>query len=311
MRRWAAIGMVIATGAMAQPAPVELRLDSTVIRIGEQVDVRINVVLGPAVDWPAIGDTLTAHVEVVHDHGVDTADVEGVTRQVRRLSITSFDTGFWAIPPFRLRVGGYDVETEALLLQVRGVPLDSTMVLRDIHGIVPTPFDLGIWLEDNRAWIAGGLAALALVAGAILWWRKRPRTAATPGPVVVEVAMHDKALRALAALEQERLWQQGLHKEYQSRLTDVLRTYIEQRYQVPAMEHPTDELLQDLRVSALQADQHTMLANMLRMADMVKFAKALPSPQENEQLMASAVRFVQGTRLRDDAPAGTSTNDHA
>lgn len=302
MRRLSFITSLAATAAFAQPAPVEVRLDSTTIRIGEQVDLRINVVLGPAVTWPAIGDTLAPHVEVVHDHGVDTLDVEGTTRQVRRLRITSFDTGYWAIPPFHLQVGGHAVETGAMLLHVQGVALDSTLALQSIHDILPVPFSLALWIEDHWTWIAGGAALTALAVALVLWLRRRKPTATEQVVHPMEAPLHERALQALNALEKERLWQQGLHKEYHSRVTDILRGYIEQRFQVRAMEHPTDELLQDLRVSPMGTDQRTLLANMLRMADMVKFAKALPGPHENEQLMASAVRFINETHLPETPP---------
>ena len=129
--------------------------------------------------------------------------------------------------------------------------------------------------------------------------RKQPLVQAP----VIELPLHERVLQQLAALDKERVWQQGDHKAYQSRLTDLLRGYIEERYQVPALESTTDELLHELRVSPLNTDQQNLLGNMLRLADLVKFAKALPSPQENEQMMANALRFVQETA----AP----TTDHA
>ncbi len=306
MRIVGAIALLAATNAVAQPPPVEVRLDSNAIRIGEQVDLRINVVLGPKVQWPAIPDTLAPHVEVVHDHGVDTLDVDGTARQVRRLSITSFDTGYWAIPPLQLRVGGHGVETEAVLLHVQGVQLDTALVLYDIHDILPVPFSLALWLEDHWMWIAGGVTLAALAVGLLLWLKRRKPRAVEQVAAPVELPLHERALQALDALGRERLWQQGLHKEYHSRITDILRGYIEQRFEVRAMEHPTDELLRDLSVSPMGGDQRTLLANMLRMADMVKFAKALPGPQENEQLMASAIRFINDTRLRENATAGNA-----
>ena len=92
-------------------------LDTARIRIGEQVDLRIHVTYTagaePSIQWPAIGDTLSAHVEVVLDPGVDTAS-NGSDRlvQERTLTITSFDTGFWAIPPFRFLVNARTGEVQ-------------------------------------------------------------------------------------------------------------------------------------------------------------------------------------------------------
>jgi hypothetical protein len=102
----------------------------------------------------------------------------------------------------------------------------------------------------------------------------------------------------MRALEDQRLWQQGDHKAYHSKLTDILRGYIEERYQVPALESTTDELIKELRVSSLPTEQRDRLENMLRLADLVKFAKTLPSPQENEQMMAGGIQFVETTAPR-------------
>jgi len=132
--------------------------------------------------------------------------------------------------------------------------------------------------------------------------RRRPRRGQPPAVQEERLPLHERVLRELEALERERLWQQGTHKEYHSRLTGLLRGYIEERYRVPALESTTDELLAELRVSPLTTDQRNRLANMLRLADLVKFAKALPSPQENEGMMAAANAFVRET-------AGTASEE--
>jgi hypothetical protein len=78
-------------------------------------------------------------------------------------------------------------------------------------------------------------------------------------------------------------------------VTDTLRGYIEERYSIPALERTTDELLHALRVSPLSPEQYQMLANMLRTADLVKFAKAVPTPSENEQLLQAARDLIRAT----------------
>jgi hypothetical protein len=106
-------------------------------------------------------------------------------------------------------------------------------------------------------------------------------------------------MKELDALEEQRLWQQGEHKAYQSRITDILRSYIEARYLVSALERTTDELMAELRVSALPVDERIRLENMLRAADLVKFAKVVPTALEHEQLLVSARQFVQATAPSD------------
>lgn len=288
--------------AAAQPGSsiVDARIDTNVIRLGEQVRLHLEVSHPSAVSviWPSIGDTLSAHLEVVRDTGVDTAEAGTATmRQVRTLFVTAFDTGYWAIPPFRFIVNGSPQETKAMLVEVRTVEVDPSQPIRDIKDIVELPFSLMYWIRKHALWLLGGLAVTGVIIGLLLFLtRRKPVARAMTREVALPLA--DRILAALRTLEAERIWQQGDHKQYQSRVTDLLRGYIEERYQVPAMESTTDELLRELRVSPLNTDQRGRLENMLRLADMVKFAKAQPSPQENEQMMASAVRFVQDTAPR-------------
>ena len=307
--RWMVLAILLAlcSGLRAQNTIVGADLDTTRIRIGEQVQMRLQVSYAPGsvskIQWPTVGDTLNAHLEVVSDTGVDTVKnaASGLDQQVRTLTITSFDTGFWAVPPFRFLVNDQPLETAAQLLEVRSMELDSAMVVRDIKDIHTLPFSVGYWLKEHSKWVAIGLGALALIAAVFYFVKKRVRNKVPKAIEAPERPLVERILSALDKLEKERVWQQGDHKGYQSRVTDLLRGYIEERYQVPAMESTTEELMNELRVSPLNTDQRGQLENMLRAADMVKFAKALPSPQENEQMMVGATRFV-----RDTAPSATT-----
>lgn len=307
--RWMVLAILLAlcTGLRAQNTIVGADLDTTRIRIGEQVQLRLQISYAPGsvskIQWPTVGDTLNAHLEVVSDTGVDTVKnaASGLDQQVRTLTITSFDTGFWAVPPFRFLVNDQPLETAAQLLEVRSMELDSAMVVRDIKDIHTLPFSVGYWLKEHSKWVAIGLGALALIAAVFYFVKKRVRNKVPKAIEAPERPLVERILSALDKLEKERVWQQGDHKGYQSRVTDLLRGYIEERYQVPAMESTTEELMNELRVSPLNTDQRGQLENMLRAADMVKFAKALPSPQENEQMMVGATRFV-----RDTAPSPTT-----
>ncbi len=285
--------------AQAPNTVVGVDLDTATIRIGEQVHLKMHIAYASsspnAIQWPTVGDTLNAHLEVVHDSGIDTIHMEnGLDKQVRTLTLTSFDTGFWAVPPFRFLVNDRPIGTAALLIEVRGVELDSALVIRDIKDIHTLPFSLGYWVRQHGKWIGAFAGGLALVVALLYFILSRRKTPA-PKAVDPERPLHERILSALSELDKERLWQQGDHKGYHSRITDLLRGYIEERYRVPALESTTDELLSELRVSPLSADQRGQLENMLRLADMVKFAKALPAPQENEQMMVGTTRFVRDT----------------
>ena len=246
-------------------------------------------------------------MEVVHDNGIDTiANAPNDQKLlVRELVITSFDTGYWAIPPLKLTVNGTSQETTPLLIYVKGIPVGTPASLHDIHDVIDVPFHFGYWFLENWYWFAF-IGAILLLALIVLRYLKNRKPAEAAAPVAIEVAIHERYLQELRVLEGKRLWQAGSHKEYQSSLTDLLRGYIEERYNIPALERTTDGLIHELKVSPLDRDQQNQLANVLRLADMVKFAKALPAPAENEQMMTEAIRFIQQTAPLPEMPNRSS-----
>ena len=281
-------------------------LDTTVIRLGEQVKLDLEVVYrvdqgSPGiVIWPSLADTLTKQIEVVWDGGVDTALVDAprdpyLFAQRRRLVVTAWDSGFWAIPPFRFVVATDTVETAPLLLEVRTLPVDTSQAYRDIKDIYDVPFSWRQWLRENWPYLAGGVAVLALLL-VVAWRVRKMRNRPVPtAPEAPPVPLHQRVIDALRAVEHQRLWQQGEVKAHHSAVTDLLRGYIEERYQVPALERTTDELALALKLSPMSSAHREQLTNLLRLADLVKFAKLSPAPLENEQMIPTAIRLVQET----------------
>lgn len=299
-------GIIVIALACASPTAAQqltASLDTTAIRIGEVASYSLALRLPGGVSeaevgWPVATDTLTSHIEVVAITAAEGPDSLGTVRMTYR--ITSWDTGTWAIPPAVVTLQGRAIESSALVLQVVPTPVDMKAPPRPLKDIPSLPFSLRAWMLAHRTMLLLGALGLLLL-GALLWarrrWARRPRTSVEELPPVLPPDV--RCLTALAALEAERLWQQGAYKEHQSRATDLLRAYIEERYEVPALERTTDELMAELRVSPLPADERIRLENMLRSADLVKFAKAVPSAAENEQLITSARQFVQATARRE------------
>jgi len=114
--------------------------------------------------------------------------------------------------------------------------------------------------------------------------------------VVPKRPPHETALEELKKLEGERLWQQGLVKQYHSRLTDIVRTYIEHRFGIIAMEMTTGEIMQSVRNMHFESTSAEKLSHILTLADMVKFAKLQPLPGENEMCMQHAYEFINATK---------------
>jgi len=112
---------------------------------------------------------------------------------------------------------------------------------------------------------------------------------------------HIIALQELDKLKGDQLWQHDKVKEYYTRMTDVLRVYIEDRFKVPAMEQTTFEILSDFKAnkSLIDAESYNGLKDILELADLVKFAKLTPLPDDNHQSLNSAYLFVQYTKIEE------------
>jgi hypothetical protein len=304
MRKLLSLLLLLPLRLLAQDLQPVAELDTQAIRIGEQTRLKLSVNYrvdqgGPVtILWPTVtGDTLTGHIEVLEDSGVDTVvnpDDPMRFQQMRQFRITSFDSGYWAIPPFRFVVNGDTTESNALLLGVETVEVDTTQAIRDIKEIYELPFSLADWLREHWQWFAGGAAILVALIALILFLKQRKRKPIAQ-PEAPPKSLQERMLEALAEIDRRKLWQQGQVKQYHSEVTDLLRVCVEERHGIPALERTTDELLAELGVSAMGRDSRELLGNMLRLADLVKFAKYTALPAENEQLMSSAVRFVQLT----------------
>ena len=117
-----------------------------------------------------------------------------------------------------------------------------------------------------------------------------------PKPLGPQESLQDKTLRLLAELDAKSLWQKKQVKEYYIQLTDIVRDYIEQRFRTPAMELTTDELLEKVKVHKDIVSYYSILSDILHTADLAKFAKAEPLPQEHIDTMDKAKLFVDKSR---------------
>ncbi|HEX7859708.1 MAG TPA: hypothetical protein VF773_05235 [Verrucomicrobiae bacterium] len=149
-----------------------------------------------------------------------------------------------------------------------------------------------IEIPSGYEWLWWVLGA-AVVAG-IAWflWRKFKMRKAGGGKKGVVVPAHVKAKERLRAAS-------GLIADpYQfcSLVSDVLRTYIEDRFELRAPERTTEEFMDELRTTAkLHMNHKLLLEDFLTRCDLVKFARFEPTQPELEALLESASRFVDET----------------
>ncbi len=272
--------------------------DTNKIRIGEQFHINLtaNIPFGYKVIFPALADTFN-HFEIVNRGAIDTlSDKSKKDLTLRQqLTLTSFDSGFHVIPPMPFLVQqGKKTDTlltEASLMTVVTVPVDTTKDIKPLKSIMEVPFP---WLD----YLLYLLLFFAITGIIYVLYKKfyRKKVAVKPERVIPARPAHEIALEKLKQIEQEKLWQQGFIKKYFSEITDTLRQYIENRFGVFAMEQTTDEILRHFENDLIKQEEKEKLKYVLRLADMVKFAKAITIPTENETSMQYAYDFINMTR---------------
>jgi hypothetical protein len=303
---------VLYFGAFAQGSRFEAKLDREAILIGEQLELtlRLEAAAADSLELPMLEDTIITEVEIVSASKVDTT-FEGSNLSVKvltqKLTLTSFDSGYYAIAPLHASVNGQPVESNPFLISVQTVPIDTAKGIYDIRGVAQVPFSFTEWLKENWQWIGLAVAVLAIIVVLTWWYAKRPTPVVEEEKIPARPA-HEIAFERLDKLDSEQLWQGGKIKEFYSELTDVLREYIELRFNIPALEQTTDEIIQSMRRSPnFSAELVEKTNQVLFLADLVKFAKEKPIGSENDHNMKLVRNFIDETK-RTEKPETESSN---
>lgn len=274
------------------------------IRIGDQTTLEIRLTSaadGKEVEFPTLIDTISGKIEIVKISDIDTSyDENDISIRVlsQVITITSWDSGYHAIPPFVFKIEGEEFKTEAQLLAVSSVSIEPEADIKDIKAIMEVPFSLWDWILVNKFKIGGIITILLLIALGIFLLKRFKREKPIEQVFVPKEEADVVALRQLRELEMAKLWQNGKVNPYYTQISHILREYLENRFQLSALERTTDEI--DLLLKyhkELDERKQAQLVELLRVADMAKFAKQEPLPSENEEAIKYAYLFIEETRL--------------
>ena len=286
---------------------VNLTIDKKELQIGEQARLRfeLNLPVTEQLRFPELKDTLIKEIEIIQFSAIDTLlPTDDVSRQVLTfdLIITSFDTGFHVIPPLTFYLSSDSLKTDPVLLKVKATTLDENIPLKDIKDPLNVPFSFKEWFLKNWKWIALIHLIILGIALFFIYFRKREKAPSEPIIITPQKAAHEIALEKLHALATKKLWETGKLKAYHSELSETIREYIENRYQVHALEQTTDEIFHHLRYLEITDTEKNKLRQVLMLSDLVKFAKEKPIQSENEQSMSNALEFVTATKEISEEP---------
>jgi hypothetical protein len=143
-----------------------------------------------------------------------------------------------------------------------------------------------------------GLGAAGIVAGGALVFIKRKR-ASNRQLTAPAVPAHELAYRQIQEILDEKLIERGESKLFFSRISDVLRGYIENRFGLQAPRRTTEEFLSDLsRNATFSAEHQGLIAAFLQDCDLVKFAEHTPSQEEITRAIDSCKAFIEATKVQ-------------
>ena len=280
------------------------RVEPDSIGIGDRflytIEVEKDQVQG--VFFPEFGGEGSSHYEIIENMPIDTLERDGRRMKLRKqYLLAAFQEGMHKVVPQVMYLDKNIVDTlsaeDTIVLAVTTFQIDSTShSIYDFKPQMDLPFKFGE-ITGYLLWSIVGLILLALLIYGLhrllKHYGKSFGTIFKPAP---PLPPHVVAFMALEKLHEERLCQQGEHKLFYSQLTDILREYISGSFGIGAMEMTSDEIIEAMRSVEIQSKQKMDLSDILREADLVKFAKAEPESEQSEGAYQMAWEFVMQTK---------------
>jgi hypothetical protein len=251
-------------------------VDTTKMRIGEQINYTLQLKADSTAQIIFPKQALFAPFEILEESPIDTLRAVSHYLFTKKYALIQFDSGAYWLPPQKVSVNGFAKISDSLLIQVTNVPVDTLkQKLFDIKPIAQVEENFDALTQS----LIFGLLAVLILIGLIYSFffakkmRKERRKKLPPFERAIEEL---KALEAVSPTEHEE------YKNYYSRLTDVVRRYLEEEAKISALESTTDELLLKLEAlkqsRKLELEKETIknLKSVLQTADLVKFARSMP-----------------------------------
>ncbi len=255
---------------------------------------------GTVLAFPQLKDSLGNGVEVLSRSVRDSSKMANGLLQLRQsYLITAYDSGPHPIHPFlfalQTKTPADTIRSNALTLFVKVPNVDLKKGFADIK----KPYGAPVTFKEIAPWILG-IILLATIVFLIVYAinRRRKNIPLFSLPAKPKLPPHVVALSELDKLKEEQLWQHDKVKDYYTRLTDIIRVYLEERYEVPAMEQTTYEILSQFKgeSSQIKGKLYSGLQRTLDTSDLVKFAKYTPLADENHYVLVQAYALVEETK---------------
>lgn len=289
------------------PPVVTATFDRDSVMIGDQfhLDVRIDKDMMQMVDFPNLtGSAQPEGFEVLEEFPADTLASDGRRQTIgKKYRVTIWNDGNYNLGLFPALYADKNVvdtlyATDSLRVFVNTFDIDLE---KDRPFDIKPPMKLRLMFGEIGGWLALTLGILVVLATGI-WLIIKYRRHIIPmlGGAKPLLPPHVEAIRRLEALRNQKLPQNGRHKQYYSGITDILRAYLERRWEIGAMEMTSSEIIGAVdvphRAGEIDDKRYGDLRNLLDVADLVKFAKFVPDEAAVDASWYDAYYFVEETK---------------
>jgi hypothetical protein len=285
-----------------QAGPLSALLSTNRAYVGDVLDVylRITHPAGASITWPQPGDGKQI---VMRDQSLTALST---TNSLARWSVASYELGQHTVWSGTVTV--VDPQGSSLVHALPPLTLNVESILPSAGAALREPKGLLKWSRAplTRLWWALAAVAVAALLTALLVQRlmhrrRRPASAQPPEPA------HEKALRALAALEKETDFERVEAESFFIAVSSIVRRYLEDRFELRAPEQTTEEFIRAAAsAQALRLEHQQLVGDFLTECDLVKFARHRPGVERMRQALAAAYRLVRETAPPPPSSGGPS-----
>lgn len=266
-------------------------IDKSDILIGEQIHYKIKLNLassGYNVDF-GIPDSIP-HFEILQKQQFDTVEKNGQYSLIQSLVFTSFDSGRWVIPSFVVTVGSANKKSirfnsDSIIVNVGYSPMDSTG-LRDIKPVIEVHVPDYTW-----AYILAAVLTLLFFAWLLYRYFKNRKKKVKPA-FIPSLKPYDEAMLALKQLQAMDISTPEGIRAYHTKLSEIFKLYYSNKERKNMLHFTTSDMLVNMKSNSFSAETISLIAEVLRRADVVKFAKYLPPAYENENSLSQAKAVI-------------------
>lgn len=281
----------------AQSVSALASVDSADYLVGDYINYTLEIRADKEIEIinPFFRDSLK-QVEIIKENPPRKLEEGNIEILTFGYTVSYFDSSIITLPPIAVQYkikGSNEVKTvlsNPVTFSVHTLQVDQQAEIKDVKEPITIPLDWKFILL---------IAVITLLVLAVVYYfyrRYKKKKAEQPiKKKVMRIPAHVRALSALDNLESRKLWQQGKVKEYHSNITDIIRNYFEERFNLPALELTTSEQIQQLTYVPVAENILNITNEFLNNADLVKFAKFIPLPSVNEEMMKQARKIIETT----------------